>query len=133
MQNATEGAVLTCPHCGQVTPDEPFIVSSDCRSVRFGDAVFEFNHRQAAVFKVLYTAWLNGISDVADDTLLEAAGSASPRLRNVFRIRLRPGPKGVERHPAWGTLIVSGTRGSRRLNLPPKRVLDARARQVRVW
>lgn len=79
--------------------------SEDYRTCTWHGADFAFTPTQAKVIGVLWEAAENGVPDVSQETLLEAAGSEGNRLRDVFR-----------NNPAWGTLIVAGaTRGSFRL------------------
>ena len=72
--------------------------SQDFRSVCWFGAEFTFTALQAAVLRVLWEAWEDGTPEVGRETILQAAGSESERLRDVFRD-----------HPAWGTLIVTGS------------------------
>jgi hypothetical protein len=71
--------------------------SLDYRSVWWFGRSLHFTKTQAAVVALLWQAWEAGTPDVGGETLLEAVGSDSKRLAEVF--------KG---HPAWGSMIVQG-------------------------
>lgn len=72
-------------------------------------AYHTFTASQARAVAVLWEAWENDTPDVRQELLLDAAGSESRRLDNLFR-----------GHAAWGTMIVVGPlRGLFRLAGPP--------------
>lgn len=86
----------------------------DGRSCLWGREYFTFSPKQAAVVACLLEAFQNGTPDVAQETLLERAGSAmegkTARLRELF-----------PEHPAFGTMIVPGKgKGLFRLAEPPR-------------
>lgn len=86
--------------------------SSDYRSVHWFGTDYNFTPTQAPVVTALWAAWENGTPELGHATLFEASGSAmdssSGRLLDIFRD-----------HPAWMTMIVSGsTKGSYRLQEP---------------
>jgi hypothetical protein len=83
--------------------------SDDFRCVRWFGRLYGFTTPQAAAVAVLWRNWRRGTPDVADETLLHAAGVNAKRLVDLF--------KGSA---AWGTMIVRGsTRGTARLQEPP--------------
>jgi hypothetical protein len=91
--------------------------SADFRSVHWYGTYYTFTSAQAACVKVLWQAWKNGTSEIAQDTILDEIDAAGNRLIDLFRDR--NSESGY--HPAWGTMIVSGsTKGSFCLN-PPKK------------
>jgi len=69
-----------------------------------------FSPAQGAAVKVLWEAWEDGICDVRQETILDAIGSDTRRLSNLFKD-----------HPAWGTMIVPSkdTKGAYRLAESP--------------
>jgi hypothetical protein len=83
--------------------------SDDFRSVRWYGTEYVFTPMQAACVGVLWEAWKRGSPVVGQESILEAAGSGSARLRDVF-------DKG--QHPAWGSMIVPARKGSFRLAGP---------------
>jgi hypothetical protein len=85
--------------------------ADDFKSVKWGDATYTFTAMQAACVKVLWEHWERQTPRVGEQTILEAAGSAGSRLRDVF-------DKG--KHSAWGTMIVSDGKGAFRLADPKK-------------
>lgn len=102
------------PATGHAGPDrsrlhaEPARHSQDFASVVWFGTYYVFTASQARVVAELWAAWRNGTPDVRQDYLLEAAGSESRRLDNLFR-----------GHPAWGAMIQRGpVRGVYRLVEP---------------
>jgi hypothetical protein len=82
--------------------------SSDFRSVHWYGTDYSFSPTQAACVRVLWEAWEDGIPDVGQAAILEAAGSETERLRSLF-----------VSHAAWGVLIVVGAgKGTYRLAQP---------------
>jgi hypothetical protein len=73
--------------------------SPDFRAVKWGEIDFVFTQTQAPVVKALWEAMKNSTPELGQAWLLEAAGSEGRRLKDIFR-----------RHPAFGTLIIKGTR-----------------------
>lgn len=93
--------------------DEELVVSPDARSVywRSADTCFEFTPSQAACFQQMHSAWKQRTPSLDQHTILEAAGTSSDRLVDIFE-------KG--KHPAWNKLIVYGkTKGTFRLAPDP--------------
>jgi hypothetical protein len=86
--------------------------SEDFRSVRWYGTDYTFTATQAACIKVLWEAWEHGTPELGQAFILDAAGSESGRLRDVFE-------KG--KHPAWNKLIVSSRKGVFRLSEPADR------------
>jgi hypothetical protein len=85
--------------------------SPDFRSVRWFGIVYAFTPMQAACVQVLWQAWEHGAPELSQAAILEAAGSAGARLRDVFDMGKTKG-----QHSSWGRMIVSGnTKGSFRL------------------
>lgn len=78
--------------------------SPDFRSVVWFGEPYTFTPTQAAIVEKLWEAWEDDCPGVGQVALLEAVGSDSNRLRDVFKD-----------HPAWGTMIVSGAKGMYRL------------------
>lgn len=74
--------------------------SPDYRSVHWHGQDYIFTPTQAAVVRLLWESWEDGNGDVGQETLLEAAGSESKRLRDLFKD-----------HPAWGNVIRSCGKG----------------------
>lgn len=86
----------------------PCTHSEDYRSVRWYGQPYSFTALQAAVVKLLWEAWQGGTPEVGQAVLLEAAGSAGSRVRDLFR-----------GHAAWDDgAIGPGTRGTFRLYAP---------------
>jgi hypothetical protein len=83
--------------------------SDDFRSVRWYGNEYAFTTMQAACVQILWQAWQRGAPEMSQARILEDAGSASERLRDVF-------DKG--KHGAWGTMIVPGRKGAFRLGKP---------------
>lgn len=81
--------------------------SIDFRSVKWNGRVFNFTPNQAAIIRVLWTAWENGTPDVGQDTLFDAADCITRRMSVVFR-----------NNPAWQTMVVSLRKGAYRLGEP---------------
>jgi hypothetical protein len=82
--------------------------SVDYRSVTVRGMDFAFSPSQAAIIKVLWEA----AGEVGQETLLEAAGCESKRVRDLFRLA------NGTMHPAWGHILMpGGSRGSFRLDL----------------
>ena len=77
--------------------------STDFRSVRWFGERFTFTTTQAACVQVLWRNWKQGTPVISEVTVLDDAGSAGDRLRDVF-------DKG--KHPAWGTLIKPAGKGA---------------------
>ncbi len=84
--------------------------ADDFRSVDWYGIPYTFTPTQAACVKVLWEHWDRNTPTVGEQTILEVAESACPRLINVF---------GHGKHPAWGEMIVSDSKGTFRL-APPK-------------
>lgn len=79
--------------------------SPDFRSVTWDGVKYTFTPNQAAVVKQLWMAWTSGNLEIGDDHLMETASIEARRLIDTFRD-----------HPAWGRMIVTGSRrGTRRL------------------
>lgn len=72
--------------------------SPDFRSINWFGERYSFTPTQAAVVKILWQAWSEGVPEVGVAYLLENSGSEAARLPDLFRT-----------HPAWKTLIVEGT------------------------
>jgi len=83
--------------------------SEDFRSVRWCGTEYAFTTMQAACVQVMWQSWERGAPEMSQVIILEDAGSASERLRDVF-------DKG--KHTAWGTMIVAGRKGAFRLAKP---------------
>ena len=97
--------------------------SPDFRSAHWYGADYAFTGNQAAVVKILWEAWENGTPEVSDAHLLTKAESDCKRLAGVFRHA-----KTGKQHDAWDKMIVSGTtKGTRRLNAPPKLNIDPKS------
>lgn len=92
-------AGLPCVEAGQEAGRGPVDLkhSPDFACVVWRGQEFTFSRKQRLVVAALFRAWDDGVRWVSQDNLLDAAESDGGRLRNVFA-----------RHPAWGTLIVSG-------------------------
>lgn len=76
--------------------------STDFRSVRWFGRPYTFTATQAACVQVLWQNWEQGTPVISELTILDQAGSAGDRLRDVF-------DKG--KHSAWGTMIRPGGKG----------------------
>jgi hypothetical protein len=93
--------------------DEPVRLprhSPDFRSVNWFGVSYAFTPLQAACVRVLWEAWENGTPEVSGERLLESSDTDrdTKRIDTVF-----------QNHPAWKTVIVSGTtKGSYRLCAP---------------
>jgi hypothetical protein len=85
--------------------------SPDFRSVHWYGTKYVFTPTQAACIRVLWEAWERRELTVGQDAILEAAGSAGARLRDVFE---------KAKHPAWGAMIVSPRKGAFCLAEPAK-------------
>jgi hypothetical protein len=83
--------------------------STDFRSGRWFGKQFTFTTTQAACVQVLWRNWEQGTPVISEVTVLDGAGSAGDRLRDVFS-------KGI--HPAWGTLIKPARKGAFQLVEP---------------
>jgi hypothetical protein len=81
--------------------------SMDFRAVHWFGADYTFTATQAAAVRILWKAWEDGVPAVGQSAILEDAGSEQGRLRDVFR-----------HSPAWGSMIVSDTKGAYRLAQP---------------
>jgi len=79
--------------------------SPDFRTVKFRGKQYIFTQTQAAVVAKLFEAWEDGLPGVSQVELLQAAGSESKRLRDVFR------DSEGEMHPAVDVMIVSAGKG----------------------
>lgn len=78
----------------------------DFRSVNWDGQFHTFTETQAACVRILWEAWEQGVPEMGQHAVLEAADSDQKRLDAVFA-----------QHPAWGTMIVPGsTRGTFRLS-----------------
>lgn len=77
--------------------------STDFRSIRWFGVLYTFTTTQAACVKVLWQNWEQGTPVISEVTILDEAGSAGHRLRDVF-------DKG--NHPALGTMITSAGKGA---------------------
>ena len=77
--------------------------SPDFRSVKWFGEEYIFTTTQAACVKILWESWEQGTPAISQMTILDSAGSAGDRLRDVFE-------KG--KHPAWGTLITPAGKGA---------------------
>ncbi len=74
-------------------------------SVLWDGERYVFSASQAAVIELLWDAMENDTYEVRQELLLEAAGSESEKLANLFRD-----------HSSWGVLVVPGSaRGTFRL------------------
>lgn len=86
--------------------------STDYCSALWDAVEYTFTTMQAACVGVLWKNWEQGTPTISEATILEEAGSAAARLRDVF-------DKG--QHPAWGTVIIPAGKGRFRLSgEPPK-------------
>jgi hypothetical protein len=97
------------PQPGRPRPAALVAHSEDFRSVRWFGTAYNFTPTQATCVRILWEAWARGTPDVGHQTILNAARSDSARLREVFN-------KG--KHPAWGTMIASHSKGTCRLAEP---------------
>ncbi len=66
--------------------------SEDFHFVRWYGQEHTFTNQQAAIVKLLWQAWEKHTPDLGQDYLLEAAGSSTGRLRNVFKEKDRMHP-----------------------------------------
>ena len=90
--------------------DREAVHSDDFRSARWYGSDYTFTPTQAACVKVLWEHRDRGTPEVGGETVLELVDSDRDRFAKVF-----------SRHPAWGSMIVSGkTKGTYRLNTPPE-------------
>ena len=81
--------------------------SVDFRSVVWDGIPYALTGTQAAIVAILWAEWQAGTPEVSQAALLEGVGSLTARVRELFR-----------GSPAWGTLIVSGSRkGTLKLNV----------------
>lgn len=81
--------------------------SGDFRSVVWDGVPYSMTGTQAAIVAILWAEWQAGTPEVSQAALLEGVGSLTARVRELFR-----------GSPAWGTLIVSGSRkGTLKLNV----------------
>jgi len=87
--------------------------SDDFTYVCWYKTEYEFTKLQAACVKVLWDAWENKTPVLKEETILDKAGSLGSRLRDVFKEK-----KGM--NAAWGTMIVSSSKGCFRLREPEK-------------
>ncbi len=85
--------------------------SADFRSVNWFGNDYTFTALQAKVVSLLWDGWVDGVPDMGEATILTEAESESKKLLDVFR-------SGDKRHPAWGTMIQSKTKGTYRLQEP---------------
>lgn len=76
-------------------------IADDAAAVNWQGRQFTFTRKQRSVVQALRQARDEGREFVAQETLLELAGSDQLRLRELFRDR-----NGT--HPAWGTMIRPG-------------------------
>ena len=84
---------------------QPCRHSVDFACVRWHGESYSFTATQAAIVRVLWSAWEEGCPEIRQETLLDQVGSESRNLSDLF--------KG---HPAWGKLIVGGgSKGAFRL------------------
>lgn len=83
--------------------------SPDFRCVNWFGTNYTFTPLQAAIVKQLWEAWESGVPDVGGATLIENAGDDVEvnRVDQVFRNK-----------PAWGTMIISTSKGTYRLCAP---------------
>ena len=88
--------------------------SADFHSALWYGQDFTFSHQQAAVVRLLWTAYENGTPDLSQETLLDKSGSSGGRLRDVFK-------EANGMHRAWGTMIVESRKGVFRLSEPQKK------------
>jgi hypothetical protein len=85
--------------------------SEDFRSCRWQGVRYSFSPKQSLVVAKLWESYEDGIPDVSQAVLLEAAESDGNRLRSLFT-------NGADKHPAWGSMIVAGSgKGTYRLSL----------------
>lgn len=88
------------------SPEPTATHSTDYRSVNWSGTPYTFTKTQAACVKPLWEAWERGTPELDQPTVLMEADASGNRLVDIFR-----------GHPAWRTLIVSGsTKGSYRLH-----------------
>jgi hypothetical protein len=93
--------------------------SDDFRSVNWHGKRHTFTPNQAACVEVLWKCWVGGTPVVGGMEILKRAGVSADRLVDVFRVR--DGTRRVK-HPAWGTMIVSPSKGAYRLaGEPPQK------------
>jgi len=81
--------------------------SHDYHLVRIDGQTYQLGGKQAMVVRTLHESMIAGRPWLLGKTLLKQAGSASNRLRDIFRTQ-----------PAWKLLIKSDGRGYYCLNLP---------------
>lgn len=104
---------LRCePAAPPPSPADDISHSEDFHSVKWYGTEHTFTTTQAACVEVLWEAWKKGTPEMSQAKILEKAGSAGRRLRDVFD----EGPKGM--NPAWGKMIAKGKKGSYRLSPP---------------
>ncbi len=84
----------------------------DFRSVRWFGQSYQFSPAQAAIVRLLWTAWENDTPEVGQETLLAAAGSEGHRVKDLFKA-----DGGM--HPAWTKMIIPGPKGTFRLSGSP--------------
>jgi hypothetical protein len=100
------GAVIAFPF--PTAGEGPCTHSPDFSEIDwFGEKQY-FAPTQAAIVKVLWTAWESGCPEVGQQHLLEEAGSRGSRVRDLFKV-----------HPAWGNMILLTERGTVCLRKPP--------------
>lgn len=92
---ASPSALLTQNHADNNARHSP-----DFASVLWFGEQFTFTPNQAACVKVLWEAWENKTPILGAAAILEAADASQRRLDLVFR-----------GHQAWGTMIVSPSKG----------------------
>jgi len=101
--------------------------SKDFTSVVWYGTRYRFNKTQARCVRILWQGWETDCPSVSQETLGEAIGSSSSqfRLRDIFRATSRKGKTGstrrIQRHAAWGTMIVSDGKGIFRLASPSRK------------
>ena len=97
---------------GDQTPASSMEPGPDYYSVRWDDRLFTFSPSQAAIVRILWMAWERGTAEVSQDYLLVEIDSGARRLCDLFR-------RNGKFHPAWGRMIVRGSRqGTYRLKAP---------------
>ena len=84
--------------------------ADDFRSADWFGTPYVFTVQEAAAVRVLWEHWERKTPDVGQTTILDALGTSTLRLRDVFK---------NGKHPAWGTMIVPGsTKGAYQLAEP---------------
>lgn len=120
IQEAADDLYLTMRGEGE----RPRARHSPCfRSVYWYGTSYAFTGNQAACVKLLWEMWENDTPDVSHEKLVETAEVSMETGRVVDIFKINVAGKSTK-HPAWGTMIVSGTtKGICRLQEPQKPVV----------